>query len=321
MERLYRFMLDKALKAGVEWAPGHLFQGLEFLRSSLVVEFRSEGFPRLVRSRFVIGADGASSGVARSLRLDRNEHLLVGSEEVYREARLGSEPSLHCFIDPILAPGYLGWLVAAGDEIRLGVAGHAGGFSPQQSLDVIKERARRACALDGVEEAFASGPLERRSGLIPVGGMLRRIAHHRGLLVGDAAGAPSPLTAGGLDPCLRRAPWVAEVVTGYLREGRENGLLAYSGASLRRRFLAKRLMRLGYSRLSSPLLAEVGLFALRAPLVNLAARAVFFGDVAPKWATSAFARVEAALPLALPDAGPSDGREGGERGEGGDQHE
>ena len=54
--------------------------------------------------------------------------------------------------------------------------------------------------------------VERHRGPIPVGGVLRRISSGRGLLVGDAAGAVSPLTAGGLDPCVRISEQAAAVI-------------------------------------------------------------------------------------------------------------
>ncbi len=47
----------------------------------------------------------------------------------------------------------------------------------------------------GLEGVRRPGTVERRGGPIPVGGVLRRIGCADGLLVGDAAGAVSPLTA------------------------------------------------------------------------------------------------------------------------------
>ena len=53
--------------------------------------------------------------------------------------------------------------------------------------------------------------VETRGGRIPVGGVLRKIANEHGLLIGDAAGAVSPLTAGGLDPAMRLSKFAAEL--------------------------------------------------------------------------------------------------------------
>ena len=79
--------------------------------------------------------------------------------------------------------------------------------------------------------------------MIPVGGMLRRIANPRGLLVGDAAGAVSPLTAGGLDGAMRLSTFAAEVTAEYLERGDVAVLRQYSGDRFRARFLTRRWMR------------------------------------------------------------------------------
>jgi hypothetical protein len=64
--------------------------------------------------------------------------------------------------------------------------------------------------------------------------VLPRIACARGLLVGDAAGAVSPLTAGGLDPCLRLSALAAAVAVDFLdtvRSVQSAGIqIAYPGS-------------------------------------------------------------------------------------------
>ncbi len=58
-----------------------------------------------VTPRFIVGADGARSAVAKDLGLDRNRHLLIGAEEVWAvparvAAAPGQEPTFHCVLDP-----------------------------------------------------------------------------------------------------------------------------------------------------------------------------------------------------------------------------
>jgi flavin-dependent dehydrogenase len=118
---------------------------------------------------------------------------------------------------------------------------------------------------------------ERRGGRIPVGGVLPRIACARGLLVGDAAGAVSPLTAGGLDPCIRLSALAARVTGEYLASGDEAALAPYSGTGFRRRFASRLALRRVLSAVRSPLLAELGCAALRTPPLRRLASHVFFG--------------------------------------------
>src|SRR5213078_2375100 len=143
---------------------------------------------------------------------------------------LEGPPRFHCFLDPRLAPGYLGWLVHDGEEDHLGVGGYPARFDPLKALREFR------ASLNGIVDLSRARLIERRGGRIPVGGVLRRIANDQGLLVGDAAGAVSPLTAGGLDPCLRLSELAAAVTVGYLRTGDERGLRRYDGGALRARF-------------------------------------------------------------------------------------
>ena len=119
--------------------------------------------------------------------------------------------------------------------------------------------------------------IERRGGRIPVGGVLRHIANDRGLLVGDAAGAVSPLTAGGLDPCLRLSTFAARVVGDYLETSDPGALAAYSGELFRARFISRLWMRRVIAEVQVPALVELGCALLRLPLINSFAWHVFFG--------------------------------------------
>src|SRR5687768_562035 len=97
MAWLQMWMLEQCTRQGVEWMPGANVvacdeQGLILARG------------KRVNARFVVGADGARSTIAKHLGLDRNRELLTGIEEVIPP--VSRERILHCFADPRLAPGY-----------------------------------------------------------------------------------------------------------------------------------------------------------------------------------------------------------------------
>ncbi|WP_433729943.1 FAD-dependent oxidoreductase [Actinoplanes sp. CA-051413] len=225
-----------------------------------------------VAARFTIGADGARSTVARRLGLDVNRRLIVGVEEVFPVADGGAEPTFHCVLDPRLAPGYLAWVVDDGRHAHVGLAGR-----PDRLAGPLPELLRTFGRRFGALPA-ATGAVQRRGGPIPVGGVLRRLACAQGLLVGDAAGAVSPLTAGGLDPCLRMAELAAAVTGDYLRTGDVSVLRHYDGAALRRRFRTRLLMRHALSAVRSPAFTETAFTALRTPPGRAAAARVLFGN-------------------------------------------
>jgi flavin-dependent dehydrogenase len=120
--------------------------------------------------------------------------------------------------------------------------------------------------------------VERRGGPIPVGGLLRRMSCADGLLVGDAAGAVSPLTAGGLDPCLRLSELAADVLDDALPDGGPGALAHYDGAALRAHFRGRLLLRRGLAQVRTPALAAVAFGLLRTPVGRAAAGRVLFGD-------------------------------------------
>jgi len=278
---LYERELDTAAAAGAVWAAGHNFEGIECLHRDTLVELRDQdGRPRIVRTRFLVGADGTFSAVARALRLDRNTEWLAATELVLPGSALDCEPQLMCFLDPRLAPGYIGWVAHDGHETHVGVGGLAGRFDPAQTLGEFLGKAAATLARDGVlgdPAAFTAVGMERRGGCIPIGGMLRRIAGTRGLLVGDAAGAPSPLTAGGLDPCFRLSTVATEAIVDHLVRDDQGLLETYSGDRFRPRFASRLIMRRLLTALDDPRVLEAVCVSLRIFPASSIARAVFFG--------------------------------------------
>lgn len=285
MAPLYEHELDRARHAGAEWAPGCRFEGLEFLRTDTLAQLRdAEGAPRLVRTRFLVGADGTFSTAARNLKLDTNREWIVGVEEVLHGVETLGPPRLHVILDPELAPGYIAWVAYDGHEFHLGAGGRPARFKAAQALEAVRAVAGDLLYREGLLASphqlhrAAAPAAERRAGAIPVGGILERLASTRGLLVGDAAGAPSPLTAGGLDPCLRLTATAAEAVVGHLARGHSTALADYRGGAFRPRFAARLAMRRLFDSLGDPRLLEAVCLGLRAVPFNLAARRLFFAE-------------------------------------------
>lgn len=191
-------------------------------------------------------------------------------------------PRLHVMLDPQLAPGYIAWAAHDGHELHVGTGGHPSRFDPDRALRGVRELAGGLLEREGLitsRHALTDARCpERRAGAIPVGGILTRLSSTRGLLVGDAAGAPSPLTAGGLDPCLRLTAMAAEVIVDHLSPGPASSLAEYGGDTFRPRFVSRLAMRRFYDWLDDPRLIEALCLALRILPLRLAARHLFFGD-------------------------------------------
>jgi flavin-dependent dehydrogenase len=289
MGLLYESYLRECVKNGVEFsnstryvsaekAAGDDDEGESRERSEThsggetIVNLEKNGEAFAVRTKVLVGADGANSRVAKDLGLDENREFIVGVEEVWTNVPLQGEPVLHCFLDARLAPGYLAWVTNDGEEVHIGVGGYHAGFNPREALEEFKAK-----VVGKIVDLRSARILEKRGGKIPVGGVLKRIASERGLLIGDASGAVSPLTAGGLDPCLRLSKMAAQVIRERLETGNPQVLLKFSGELFRARFVSRLWMRRILATFSSQFLLETGFALLRLPLLKRFAAHVFFG--------------------------------------------
>jgi flavin-dependent dehydrogenase len=271
MGQLYQRYLQQCLHSGVHWLPQTSYLSHSTAKGKLIVRLNSGSSTRSITTRYLIAADGARSRVARDLNLEQNREWIVGVESVVRGAVLDGPPRLLCFLDPRLAPGYIAWIAHDGEETHLGVGGYPSLFDPLPALENFRAR------VSGIIDLRKAKQIETRAGLIPVGGVLRNIANANGLLIGDAAGAVSPLTAGGLDPCMRLSAFAASVVTEYLSTGDAETLQSYSGELFRSRFASRLWARRIASNLRHPQLLEFGCALLRVPVFTRLANHVFFG--------------------------------------------
>ena len=201
--RLMRHLVDETRRSGAQVRFGQGFRGGPSKEIPLTLEESG------VACRFLVGADGTRSMVAESFGLDRNRRLLKGVEWEF-EPLSSAENCLHCFIDPQRAPGYIGWVVPGVTTTQVGLAVHC------------HHRADMRGFIDSIDALFGlSGRriLEKRSGVIPIGGLLRRFHGNRVLLIGDAAGMVSPLTAGGIHNAYRFGRLAGDAIADHLDAG------------------------------------------------------------------------------------------------------
>src|SRR5688500_6896189 len=112
MGLLYQSYLDNCLSAGVRWLPGTKHGGHSLSKDQLIVQLDGNG-PRQVKTRYLVGADGASSRVAKGLGLDTNRNWIVGVEDVLADVPLARPPRPNCFHGLAFALEYLVCVVHA----------------------------------------------------------------------------------------------------------------------------------------------------------------------------------------------------------------
>ncbi len=203
--RLMTWLAREAGRAGAQLRYGTPFRGV--CQSEDRIELPDCG----VWARFLVGADGPYSAVARQLGLGRNRAFLVGVEAEILGLR-GLDPDrLHCFLDARLMPGYIGWaFIGLGGVAQVGLA-----CRPPLRPDFDAFAAKLARVFD-----FGNARIiGRRGGLIPVGGRVAPFGAERVLLVGDAAGIVSPLTAGGIHTALESGWRAGHTIADHLLDG------------------------------------------------------------------------------------------------------
>jgi digeranylgeranylglycerophospholipid reductase len=197
-------------------------------------------------TRYLIGADGPNSQVAKSLSLGRNSKFLFGVEHEYAGPPITEADKLHCFMDRRLAPGYIAWVVPGVHVTQVGLARRVG-RGRQASIESVM-----SALLDKISPLFDfrdREPVAVRAGKIPCGGLVHPVAAEKVLLIGDAAGMVSPVTAGGIHTALKHGHAAGEAVAEFLA-GRRPDPCTWFVRSYPR-FRTKRLLRFAFDYFQS----------------------------------------------------------------------
>jgi flavin-dependent dehydrogenase len=197
---LMHWMADGARSEGVQVQLGSSFKQVEY-------ENGRWQLPDIGSARYLVGADGAQSRVAKVLSLGENTEFLFGVEYEFPLDCDQLPLALHCFLDETFAPGYIGWAIPGVKSLQVGIAArmphrprlHA---FLKHIAPVLKLHAAQACGM--------------RAGHIPIGGIVGPVSKPGALLVGDAAGMVSPLTAGGIHTALQHGAWAGDAIAAHL---------------------------------------------------------------------------------------------------------
>ncbi len=160
-----------------------------------------------LQSRFLVGADGARSKIAQQYNLGINQHYLIGIEAEYDAIENLDDNKLHVFLDSELATGYIGWIVPGINCVQIGMA------TRFPRAPKLKKFIKKISPLFHLKK---NKPFSHRSGLIPCGGLVKYFSNENVLLLGDAAGMVSPLTAGGIHPAIHLGEIAGNIISEYL---------------------------------------------------------------------------------------------------------
>ncbi|WP_145281656.1 NAD(P)/FAD-dependent oxidoreductase [Pirellulimonas nuda] len=260
-----RWLAEQARTAGAEVVCQTPFTGAQRVQSG----FELAG---IGQTRFLVGADGPNSNVARALGLGQNRRFLFGMEYEVAGATIDAPDRLHCLLDRRLAPGYIGWMVPGVDVLQVGLARR---MRPDQQairpvMDAFLQKLAPVCDLRPLIDD-ASNPPGIRAGLIPCGGVVRPVATERALLVGDAAGMVSPVTAGGIHTALKHGLAAGHAIADFLTGKREDPSRWFVDSYPK--FRSKRLLRWLFDHFQSD--TAFNLLLATAPMRAAASRVYF----------------------------------------------
>ncbi|MBA2547743.1 MAG: NAD(P)/FAD-dependent oxidoreductase [Burkholderiaceae bacterium] len=254
---LMRWLLAQAIAAGVDVRLATLFTGAQREGAGFAVN-------HVGHVRFIVGADGPTSKVARAFGLGINREFLFGIEAELTGVSLPEPGRLHCFLDRRLARGYIGWAFGGVGVTQIGLAARQRRAGDTVDLDAFLKKLAQIFDLTSMKV------VARRAGLIPVGGPVDPIAGDRVLLVGDAAGLVSPLTAGGIHTALESGRAAAHAIAGALASDDGGAVTATIDVP---GFRSKQLLRCAFDRFQTDWLFDV---LLKTGLLAIAARLVYF---------------------------------------------
>jgi len=192
-----------------------------------LVYFRSNGVQSSVRTRAVIGADGANSAVARQcvpgsdrVRFVFAYHEIVRSPQVEGEAFDGSRCDV--YYQGKLSPDFYAWIFPHGDTTSIGVGSANKGFSLRNAVAQL----RRDTGLDATATVRCEGAP------IPLKPLKRWDDGRDVVLAGDAAGVVAPASGEGIYYAMTGGRLAAEAVDRFLATGKAAEL-----AGARKRFM------------------------------------------------------------------------------------
>jgi geranylgeranyl reductase family protein len=207
-ERFDAVLAEKAVESNAQFVPGEKVVAVQEAGEGVTVVSEKATY----QSRFLIGADGIHSRVALALRrpLSKSEMILALVSHVPADDEAIGRRQ-HRLLDMHfgIAPRGYGWLFPHRGYYSLGMMGLASMIE-----DPKKVLSDFAHAL-GMELPSVQGHF------IPVGGIKRKVASKRILLIGDAAGFADPFLGEGIAHAILSGKLAARAIIDSIRDKRD----------------------------------------------------------------------------------------------------
>jgi len=195
-----RHIGERALKAGAEL---ELHTAVKEIGKGIVTAGGRE-----ISASVIVGADGASSIVRRSMDVPGPKYLFPSVQYDMPDWK-GPEDRVSIIFDQTIAPGFFGWAIPHGEGARIGTAVVPGSMTAGDSIKLTVKKFKDVSYLGSEAATSMVG------GTIPIG-PLSKISSGNTLIVGDAAAQIKPISGGGLFPALTAADIAVKAIEGVL---------------------------------------------------------------------------------------------------------
>jgi geranylgeranyl reductase len=216
-EHFDEWLRARAQKSGAQRVTG-MFQRIARDSAGYVIvhydDTNGERRTHTVRARLVIGADGASSKVARQeIDAAANANYVYAYHEIVRSpvsAGPKFEPSrCDVYYQGKLSPDFYGWIFPHGQTVSVGMGTARKGFSIRNAVTALRD----AAGLAQVETVRGEGAP------IPMKPLKRWDNGRDVLLAGDAAGVVAPASGEGIYYAMLGGRLAAEAAERFLESG------------------------------------------------------------------------------------------------------
>ncbi len=183
-------IMDSAMNEGAELITGNRVTGLVMGEHCEVTVG-----DKTLKSKLIIGADGAKSNVRSWLGLEEPAYYLNGFGADIEGVKIPHD-KVNVFFGSQLAPNFFAWMIPAGDIVRVGLCMREGQDTVYHYFKKLFEGgSASAPLLEGSQVA------KTYAGIIPLGLPTKTYAD-RGMIVGDAASHVKATSGGGIYPGL-----------------------------------------------------------------------------------------------------------------------
>ncbi len=225
-EAFDEWLRERAAANGAERRTGSYLRISHDTDGAAVVHYRDAGGEQTVRTRCVVGADGARSVVAKQQvkGADRVPYVFAYHEIVRAPANDPAFDGSRCdvYYQGKLSPDFYAWIFPHGDTMSIGTGSARKGFGLRPAIAAL----RQSAGLAGLET------LRREGAPIPMKPMKRWDNGRDVVLAGDAAGVVAPASGEGIYYAMVGGRLAAEAVDRLCATGDARAL-----ATARKRFM------------------------------------------------------------------------------------